>query len=197
MRCVGRPAPSSLSCSVLRSMQFAHCAMGARMWWIAHSSSSRPPFDTGAVDLLVATYRACPELLVILLRASEGRRFRELVERTWDHDLASAAGHPIADRRRQAPTPHTAGDGRLRATANGDNKSRDRDACCTSRSRRSRRTLIASTTNSACGRVVRSRFRPLLSVQIRRRQRRRRAQTLSRNPRRGQTRQSQHGVASL
>ena len=55
-------------------------------------------FRTGAVDLLVATYRACPELLVILLRASEGRRFRELVERAGDHDLASAAGHPIANR---------------------------------------------------------------------------------------------------
>jgi len=55
-------------------------------------------FRTGAVDLLVTTYRACPELLVILLRASEGRQFRELVERTGDHDLASAAGHPIANR---------------------------------------------------------------------------------------------------
>jgi DNA-binding CsgD family transcriptional regulator len=55
-------------------------------------------FRTGAVDLLVTTYRACPELLVILLRATEGWRFRELVERTGDHDLASAAGYPIATR---------------------------------------------------------------------------------------------------
>jgi DNA-binding CsgD family transcriptional regulator len=55
-------------------------------------------FDTGAVDLLVTSYRACPELLVILLRASEGRRFRDLVERTGDQDLASAAGHPITNR---------------------------------------------------------------------------------------------------
>jgi DNA-binding NarL/FixJ family response regulator len=53
-------------------------------------------FQTGAVDLLVTTYRACPELLPILLRATEGRRFRELVERVGDEDLAKAVGHPIA-----------------------------------------------------------------------------------------------------
>jgi DNA-binding CsgD family transcriptional regulator len=53
-------------------------------------------FRTGAVDLLVTTYRACPELLPVLLRASEGRRFRELVERVGDADLAKAAGYPIA-----------------------------------------------------------------------------------------------------
>ena len=53
-------------------------------------------FQTGAVDLLVTTYRACPELLSILLRATEGRRFRELVERVGDEDLAKAVGHPIA-----------------------------------------------------------------------------------------------------
>jgi DNA-binding CsgD family transcriptional regulator len=53
-------------------------------------------FQTGAVDLLVTTYRACPELLSILLRAPEGRRFRDLVERIEDEDLASAVGYPIA-----------------------------------------------------------------------------------------------------
>jgi DNA-binding CsgD family transcriptional regulator len=53
-------------------------------------------FDTGAVDILVTTYRACPELLSVLLRAVEGRRFRELVERVGDADLADAVGHRIA-----------------------------------------------------------------------------------------------------
>ncbi len=53
-------------------------------------------FSTGAVDLLVTTYRACPELLSILLRATEGRRFRELVEMVGDSDLATTVGHPIA-----------------------------------------------------------------------------------------------------
>jgi DNA-binding CsgD family transcriptional regulator len=53
-------------------------------------------FQTGAVDLLVTTYRACPELLSVLLRLSESRRFRELVERVGDSDLASAVGQPIA-----------------------------------------------------------------------------------------------------
>ncbi len=53
-------------------------------------------FATGAVDLLVTTYRACPELLPVLLRAVEGRRFRELVEQVGDADLAKAVGCPIA-----------------------------------------------------------------------------------------------------
>jgi DNA-binding NarL/FixJ family response regulator len=53
-------------------------------------------FNTGAVDLLVTTYRACPELLAVLLRSAEGRRFRELVERVGDADLAQTVGQPLA-----------------------------------------------------------------------------------------------------
>ena len=53
-------------------------------------------FATGAVDLLVTTYRACPELLAVLLRAAQGRRFRELVEEVGDADLARAVGCPVA-----------------------------------------------------------------------------------------------------
>jgi DNA-binding NarL/FixJ family response regulator len=63
-------------------------------------------FDTGALDLLVASYRACPELLAILLRAAIGTRFRALVESVGDHDLAYRLGHPIAvDDRRLLLTP--------------------------------------------------------------------------------------------
>jgi DNA-binding CsgD family transcriptional regulator len=64
-------------------------------------------FQAGAVDLLVTTYRACPELLAILLRAVEGSRFPTLVERIGDHDLASAVGHPLAvnDDKRLLLTP--------------------------------------------------------------------------------------------
>ena len=64
-------------------------------------------FDTGALDLLVASYRACPELLAILLRASTGTRFRSLVESVGDHDLAYRLGHPIAvhDDKRLLLTP--------------------------------------------------------------------------------------------
>jgi DNA-binding CsgD family transcriptional regulator len=53
-------------------------------------------FCAGGVDLLVTAYRACPELLAILLRATEGRRFRALVEGVGDEDLARTAGYPIA-----------------------------------------------------------------------------------------------------
>jgi DNA-binding NarL/FixJ family response regulator len=58
-------------------------------------------FATGAVDMLVTTYRACPELLSILLRSPDSRRFRELVAFVGDADLADAAGQPIVfdDRR--------------------------------------------------------------------------------------------------
>ena len=64
-------------------------------------------FQTGAVDLLVVSYRACPELLAVLLRAADGRRFRTLVERVGDDDLARVAGFPIAvnDDRRLLLTP--------------------------------------------------------------------------------------------
>jgi DNA-binding NarL/FixJ family response regulator len=64
-------------------------------------------FACGAVDLLIVTYRACPELLAILLRTSERRRFPALVEYVGDQDLARASGHPIAvnDDKRLLLTP--------------------------------------------------------------------------------------------
>jgi DNA-binding CsgD family transcriptional regulator/tetratricopeptide (TPR) repeat protein len=56
----------------------------------------RVAFETGGLDMLVTSYRACPELLSILLRAEGGREFRELVEGVGDGDLAAAAGHALA-----------------------------------------------------------------------------------------------------
>jgi DNA-binding NarL/FixJ family response regulator len=53
-------------------------------------------FSTGAVDLLVSTYRACPEALAVLLRNDCGDKMRRLVVRVGDADLADAAGHPVA-----------------------------------------------------------------------------------------------------
>jgi hypothetical protein len=47
-------------------------------------------FRTGAVDLLVTSYRACPELLAVLLRAAPEQRLRDLLERVGDEDLAAA-----------------------------------------------------------------------------------------------------------
>jgi DNA-binding NarL/FixJ family response regulator len=58
----------------------------------------RVAFQTGGLDILVTSYRACPELLSILLRAEGSREFRELVERVGDSDLANAAGHPLASK---------------------------------------------------------------------------------------------------
>ena len=52
-------------------------------------------FDRGALDLLVVSYRACPELLPILMRGWRGRDVEALVLRVGDSDLAGAAGHLI------------------------------------------------------------------------------------------------------
>jgi ATP/maltotriose-dependent transcriptional regulator MalT len=56
----------------------------------------RIAFETGGLDILVTTYRGCPELLSILLRVEGNREFRELVQRVGDSDLAAAAGFPLA-----------------------------------------------------------------------------------------------------
>ena len=56
----------------------------------------RVAFETGGLDILVTSYRACPEILSILLRVEGNREFRELVESVGDGDLAAAAGYPLA-----------------------------------------------------------------------------------------------------
>jgi DNA-binding CsgD family transcriptional regulator len=54
-------------------------------------------FSTGAVDLLVVAYRACPELLAVLLRGSPKRdRLVALVNQVHDEDLACAVGQPVS-----------------------------------------------------------------------------------------------------
>ena len=64
-------------------------------------------FDTGAVDLLVVAYRACPEILSVLLRAARSDRVRDLVSRVGDADLAAIVGRPLAvgDDRRSLLSP--------------------------------------------------------------------------------------------
>ncbi len=53
-------------------------------------------FSTGAVDLLVTSYRSTPELLAVLLRASaERERLAALIRAAADEDLADAVGQPI------------------------------------------------------------------------------------------------------
>jgi ATP/maltotriose-dependent transcriptional regulator MalT len=54
-------------------------------------------FSSGAMDLLVTAYRASPELLAVLLRASNTHdRTQALVLRIGDDDLAAVIGHPIS-----------------------------------------------------------------------------------------------------
>jgi LuxR family maltose regulon positive regulatory protein len=54
-------------------------------------------FEIGSLDLLVVSYRACPELLTVLLHVNGGGRVEDLLRQVGDADLARAAGHPIAD----------------------------------------------------------------------------------------------------
>ena len=54
-------------------------------------------FSVGAVDLLVVAYRACPELLAVLLRVGERDRLRDLLRRVGDADLAHAMGQSVAE----------------------------------------------------------------------------------------------------
>ena len=54
-------------------------------------------FDSGALDLLVMAYRACPELLGRLLRQSrDTTRLSVLITQVGDGDLARAVGHTSA-----------------------------------------------------------------------------------------------------
>ena len=51
---------------------------------------------TGAIDLLVLSYRACPDLLALLLRESNDQsRLSALITNVGDTDLAQAVGHPV------------------------------------------------------------------------------------------------------
>jgi DNA-binding NarL/FixJ family response regulator len=59
---------------------------------------ARVAFVSGAVDLLVSTYRAVPELLAVLLRLPDHHlQVVALVRRVGDDDLARAAGFPLSD----------------------------------------------------------------------------------------------------
>jgi DNA-binding NarL/FixJ family response regulator len=52
---------------------------------------------TGAIDLLVTAYRACPEILSILLRSRQSCRVTDLVRRVGDADLAAVVGVPMVE----------------------------------------------------------------------------------------------------
>jgi DNA-binding NarL/FixJ family response regulator len=54
-------------------------------------------FCSGATDLLVLSYRACPDLLALLLRETNDQgRLAALITRVGDTDLAQAVGQPVS-----------------------------------------------------------------------------------------------------
>ena len=92
-----RETTTAVESAVLVSAVDATCALREGSGDVVERAVTleRVAFATGAVDLLVTAYRSCPELLSILLRSAQSRRFQELVERVGDGDLASAIGQPI------------------------------------------------------------------------------------------------------
>jgi len=58
------------------------------------SAFEEAAFSRGNLDLLVTAYRAIPELLAVLLRASD--RMTLLIRRVRDEDLARAVGHGVS-----------------------------------------------------------------------------------------------------
>jgi DNA-binding CsgD family transcriptional regulator len=93
-----RGTTAGLETTVLIPAVEAVCALrgGAEEPLARAVELSRVAFKTGGLDILVTSYRACPELLSILLRVEGSRQFRDLIERVGDGDLAVAAGHPLA-----------------------------------------------------------------------------------------------------
>jgi DNA-binding NarL/FixJ family response regulator len=93
-----RDSTSAIETTVLIPAVEAICAVrgGSNEMFARADALEATAFETGGLDLLVTSYRACPELLSILLRAEGSRQFRELVERVRDSDLADAAGQPLA-----------------------------------------------------------------------------------------------------
>ncbi|MGH3079083.1 MAG: LuxR C-terminal-related transcriptional regulator [Gaiellaceae bacterium] len=53
-------------------------------------------FTTGALDLLVTTYRSTPELLAVLLKSADRERVAGLMRSVHDEDVARAVGQPVA-----------------------------------------------------------------------------------------------------
>jgi ATP/maltotriose-dependent transcriptional regulator MalT len=92
-----RGTTAEIEVAVLIPAVEAICAVrgGSRDAFARAGVLGNAAFETGALDLLVTAYRACPELLSILLRAEGNREFRDLVERVGDGDLADAVGRPL------------------------------------------------------------------------------------------------------
>jgi DNA-binding NarL/FixJ family response regulator len=54
-------------------------------------------FATGALDLLVTSYRAVPEMFAILSRSQSANDVRELVRRVGDEDIAHLLGSSMSN----------------------------------------------------------------------------------------------------
>ncbi len=93
----GRSLTKALESVVLAKAVEAICSLksGAPEAMETVADLASCAFGTGALDPLVVSYRACPELLVVLVRAGETDRVASLLRSVGDADLAAAAGRPI------------------------------------------------------------------------------------------------------
>src|SRR5262249_13008372 len=104
-----RGSTAALESAVLMPAVEAICALrgGSESALARAIELRRVAFETGGLDILVTSYRACPEILSIRLRAEGNRELRELVERVGYSAPPRAAGHPLAtnDDRRPLLSP--------------------------------------------------------------------------------------------
>jgi DNA-binding CsgD family transcriptional regulator len=92
-----RGLTNAVETRVLVSAVDAICALktGSSEMFECVASLADTAVTTGGLDLLVVSYRACPELLPVLLRTARTQEVERLLLQVGDTDLASAVGHPI------------------------------------------------------------------------------------------------------
>jgi len=104
-----RSLTNAVETRVLVSAVDAICALrtGSPEMFERVASLADAAFTTGALDLLVVAYRACPELLAVLVRTARAQDVERLLVQVGDIDLAAAVGHPITlgDDRRARLSP--------------------------------------------------------------------------------------------
>jgi ATP/maltotriose-dependent transcriptional regulator MalT len=95
----GSPQSNAVEPVVLSSAVRAICSLrtGDRNATDRVGELEATAVTTGAIDLLVTAYRACPEILSILLRSRQSCRVTDLVRRVGDADLAAVVGVPMVE----------------------------------------------------------------------------------------------------
>jgi DNA-binding CsgD family transcriptional regulator len=93
-----RGTTTGLEAAVLTTSVDAICALRSGSSDVVErvAALTETAFDSCGMDFLVASYRACPELIGLLVRCPRMAEVQDLLVRIGDTDIAAAAGHPVA-----------------------------------------------------------------------------------------------------